>query len=79
VPLSASQVAARLEQGLFGTGSWRRISRVFDLDRGSMPLASQADAAARLASTVPCFECRLGLAAYESDVLAREIRSLVGS
>lgn len=62
----------RLEQALFGRRTGKRTSDLFCLP-GDPPPPGEAALAAlcrRLASTIPCFECRLGRGAYEDSATA---------
>lgn len=72
--LATRDAAKRLPDALLAAGSWRKHSDVFALPGAEIPSEEVLrDRCIDLAERVPCFECRLGLQAYENDDSGRRL------
>jgi len=84
VRLQQEEAARRLPETLLGAGTWRKRVELFaPPGQDTLPPESALiERALRLAREIPCFECRLGLQAYEGDLAATVVaylRSELGS
>jgi hypothetical protein len=76
--LLPEEAAQRLPETLLGAGTWRKRVELF-APPGQDELPSEnalTERAKLLAGQIACFECRLGLQAYEGDLAATLVANL---
>ena len=77
VRLAPGTARRALRAGVFRAGSSRKSGDLFDAPAGDRPLLSESDPLDRIAGTLPCFECRLGLDAYRDPDSLADLVSLI--